>query len=65
MHEFYAYEVRNLIDGERTVLDIYRVVRAASLSAGEWYYGPVELDKVMEVLEAAEKAGAVRFVSGS
>jgi hypothetical protein len=65
MHEFYAYEVRNLIDGERTVLDIYRIVRATSLSAGEWYYGPVKLGKVVEVLEAAEKAGAVRFVSGS
>lgn len=38
---------------------------AAALSVGEWYYGPVELKKVQEVLEQAEKAGAVRFQPSS
>jgi len=61
LHNFYAFEVLNLIDGQRTVLDIYRRVRAAALAAGEWYYGPVKLAKVKEVLAGAEKAGAVRF----
>lgn len=61
IHGFYAYEVRNLMDGQRSILDIYRTVRAAALSAGEWYYGPVELGKVKEVIERAEKAGAVRI----
>lgn len=61
IHPFYTFEVRNLIDGQRTVLAIYHTVRAAALSAGEWYYGPVELGKVKEVLERAVKAGAVRF----
>ncbi|MFQ5926324.1 MAG: M28 family peptidase [Terriglobia bacterium] len=61
IHNFYAFEVRNLIDGHRSILDIYRTVRAAALSAGEWYYGPVELAKVKEVLQSAVKAGAVRL----
>lgn len=61
IHPFYAFEVRNLMDGERSVLDIYRTVRGAALSAGEWYYGPVELAKVKEVLEKAEEAGLIRF----
>ena len=61
LHPFYVMEVRNLIDGRRSTLDIYRTVRAASLSAGEWYYGSVSLAKVNEVLEKGEKAGAIRF----
>ncbi len=64
LHRLYQTEVRNLVDGKRTVLDIYRTVRAASLSAGEWYYSPVELDDVVAVLEASEKAGAIRFRGG-
>ena len=63
MDRLYQTEVRNLVDGERTVLDIYRTVRAASLSTGEWYYGPVELDDVVAVLEASEKSGAIRIKS--
>jgi hypothetical protein len=59
LHPFYVMEVHNLINGKRSILDIYRTVRAASLSAGEWYYGPVELAKVIEVLEAAEAVGVV------
>ena len=59
----YAFETRNLVDGEKSVLDIYRIVRAESLSAGEWYYGSVELTKVKEILARAEKAGALRFRS--
>ena len=61
LHRFYQTEVRNLVDGKRTVLDIYRTVRAASLSAGEWYYSSVELDDVIAVLEASEESGAIRF----
>jgi len=61
LHRFYAFEVLNLIDGRRSVVDIYRRVRAAALAAGEWYYGPVELAQVKEELERAVKAGAVRF----
>lgn len=63
LHSFYAFEVNNLVDGKRSVLDIYRTVRAAALSAGEWYYGPVELAKVKGVLENGEKAGTIRWKS--
>ena len=63
LDRLYQTEVRNLVDGERTVLDIYRTVRAASLSTGEWYYGPVERDDVVSVLEASEKSGAIRIKS--
>ena len=59
LHWHYAFEVRNLIDGRRSVLDIYRIVRAASLSAGEWYYGKVELSGVNQLLAGLEKAGAI------
>ena len=65
MHWHYAYEVSNLIDGKRSVLDIYRVVRAASLSAGEWYYGKVELPEVNRLLENLEKAGAISLAGGT
>ena len=59
LHWHYAFEVSNLIDGKRSALDIYRMVRAAALSAGEWYYGPVELPAVIKLLDGAEKAGAI------
>jgi len=61
LHPFYAFEVRNLIDGKRSVLDIYRMTRAAALSAGEWYYGKVELAAVKTVIEGLEKAGVVKI----
>ncbi len=61
LHWHYAYEVNNLIDGKRSVLDIYRIVRAASLSAGEWYYGKVELSEVSRLLDSLEKSGAIEF----
>lgn len=59
LHWHYAFEVCNLIDARRSALEIYRMVRAASLSAGEWYYGPVELTAVLKLLEGAEKSGAI------
>ena len=61
LHWHYVYEVGNLVDGRRSVLDIYRIVRAASLSAGEWYYGKVELSEVNRLLESLEKSGAIEF----
>jgi len=61
LHWHYVYEVGNLVDGRRSVLDIYRIVRAASLSAGEWYYGKVELSEVNRLLESLEKSGAIKF----
>jgi hypothetical protein len=60
LHGHYVFEVRNLIDGKRSVLEIYEKVRAAALSAGEWYYGPVQLAQVSGYIDALESAGAVR-----
>lgn len=59
LHGHYAFEIRNLIDGKRSVLDIYHTVRAAALSAGEWYYGPVEFETVTQYLKNLEEAGAI------
>ena len=62
LHGHYAFEVRNLINGQRSVFEIYGIVRAASLSAGEWYYGPVELETVSQYLKNLEEAGAIVIV---
>jgi hypothetical protein len=62
LHWHYAFEAMNLIDGKRSVLDIYRVTRAAALSAGTWYYGPVELADITQFLEGMEKAGAITIL---
>lgn len=59
LHWHYVFEATNLIDGRRSVLDIFRVTRAASLSAGTWYYGPVDLADVTKFFEGMEKAGAI------
>jgi len=61
LHPHYVNEVFNLIDGKRSALEIYRTVRAASLSAGEWYYGPANLVHVKEALERVAKTGAIRL----
>lgn len=47
----YAYEALNLVDGKRTVYDI-----RGALSAE---FGPVELEVVLEYLEALETIGAI------
>jgi len=61
LHGHYVFEINNLIDGKRSALDIYRFVRAAALSAGEWYYGPVEFAAAMKYLEGLESSGAIAF----
>jgi hypothetical protein len=59
LHGHYILEINNLIDGRRSILDIYRMVRAAALSAGDWYYGPVEFGTVRQYIESMEKSGAI------
>ena len=55
------FEALNYVDGRRSILDIYRAVRAESLSAGEWYYGTVDLQDIEELFNAAEKAKAIEI----
>jgi hypothetical protein len=57
----YVFEIQNLIDGHRSSLDIYRSVRAAALSAGDWYNGTVELSNVEELLHHAVGDGIIRI----
>lgn len=59
LHGHYTFEIRNLINGKRSVYDIYRTVRSAALAAGEWYYGPVKFETVTQYLKDLEEAGAI------
>ena len=65
LHTIMAFEVLNYVDGERSVFDIYRAVRAESQSAGEWYYGEVRFEDVAGLLEAGTKAGLISFAVGA
>jgi hypothetical protein len=49
-------ETYNFVNGQRSYYDIYRAVRAESLVHGEWYYGPVSLEDVVNLLDAAVEA---------
>jgi hypothetical protein len=63
LHPLMQEEALNYVDGKRSILDIYRAVRAESLSAGEWYYGKVSLKDIEEFLEAAANAKAIEIVT--
>jgi hypothetical protein len=63
LHPLMKFEALNYVDGKRSILDIYRALRAESLSAGEWYYGTVKLEDVEELFKAAEKEKAVEFTT--
>ncbi|MGH9674947.1 MAG: hypothetical protein ACRD44_17380, partial [Bryobacteraceae bacterium] len=55
------FEIDSLIDGKRSVLDIYRVVAAESWFGGSPYYGPVTLDQVVQRVKALAEVGSVRW----
>lgn len=61
LHPTLKFEALNYVDGKRSVLDIYRAVRAESLSAGEWYCGAVSLADIDELFQAAEKDKAIEI----
>jgi hypothetical protein len=63
LHALMKFEALNYVDGKRSILDIYRAVRAESLSAGEWYYGSVKLEDIDELFKRAEKEKAVEIVA--
>lgn len=65
LHELMEFEALNYVDGKRSLLDIYRVVRAESLSAGEWYYGAVNLEDIEALFKEAETKGAVEIARAS
>ena len=61
LHALMKFEAFNYMDGRRSLLDIYRAVRAESLSAGDWYYGTVQLRDIEALFNAAQKEGAVHI----
>jgi hypothetical protein len=63
LHPLMQAETLNFVDGKRSILDIYRAVRAGSLSAGEWYYGTVRLEDIEELFNLAEKEKAVMIAT--
>jgi len=63
LHGLMQWEALNYVDGQRSILDIYRAVRAESLSVGEWYYGTVKLEDVEELFNRAKKSKAVEIAT--
>jgi len=62
LHQVMRYEALNYVDGSRSILDIYRLVRSECLSAGEWYYGTVTPTDVDALFRAADAAHVVEIV---
>jgi hypothetical protein len=62
LHPLMAWEALNYVDGERSILDVFRIVQAEAMSAGEWYYGKVTLDDIATVFNNAEKEEAVEII---
>jgi hypothetical protein len=63
LHGLMSYEALNFVDGQRSILDIQRMVQAEALSAGEWYYGTVTVDAIESLFKSAEKEKAVEIVT--
>jgi hypothetical protein len=63
LHGLMQWEALNYVDGKRSLLDIYRIVRAEAQSAGEWYYGDVKPEDIEALFSAAEKEKAVEITT--
>jgi hypothetical protein len=63
LHPLMSWEALNYVDGQRSVLDIYRTVQAEAMSSGEWYYGKVSPEDIETLFTNAEKEKAVEMVS--
>jgi hypothetical protein len=61
LHSLMGFEILNAANGERTGLDIYRYVAAEAREAGDYYYGTVSADEVLQYLENVEAAGLMRL----
>lgn len=59
LHPLMRAEVYNFVDGRRSYYDIYTAVRAEALTEGQWYYGTVALQDVVDLLDAAAAANAL------
>ena len=57
LHSLMSFEVLNAVNGERSGLDIYRYVAGEAREAGEYYYGVVTPEAVLEYLGNVEAVG--------
>jgi hypothetical protein len=60
LNGYIAREVLQAIDGNRTGLDIYRLVAAEAREGGEHYYGVVRLEAVLALLRNVTQLGLIR-----
>lgn len=60
LNGYIAREVLQSIDGNRTGLDIYRLVAAVAHEGGEQYYGVVRPEAVLALLRNVEQLGLVK-----
>lgn len=63
LHPVMSFEALNYVDGNRSTLEIYHLVRSECLSAGEWYYGAVTLPDVDALFRAAAGAHVLEIFS--
>jgi hypothetical protein len=61
LHSLMAFEVLNAANGERNGLEIYRYVAAEAREAGDFYYGTVTAESVLQYLENVAAAGLMRL----
>ncbi len=61
MHRIMVSEVFNFVDGKSSYYDIYKAVRAESLSQGKFFYGTVTLEDVVKILDANVQSGALKL----
>jgi hypothetical protein len=56
-----AFEVLNCVDGERTGLEIYEYVAAEAREAGDYYYGVVTPEAVLQYLQNVAETGLIEL----
>lgn len=61
MHSIMVSETFNFVDGRRSYYDIYKAVKAEALAAGKFFYGTVNLEDVIKVLDANVQSGALQL----
>jgi hypothetical protein len=59
LHGLMTFAVWGHVDGETSYLDIYKQVMAEAMVHGDWYYGTVTLEQVVQTLDAGVEAGVL------
>jgi hypothetical protein len=57
LHGLMTFSVWGHVDGQASYLDIYKQVMAEAMVHGDWYYGTVSLQQVVDTLDAGLEAG--------